>query len=179
MIELSQEQFEIKKELAEIQAQISRARGTFQLLEQQKEEWLKEREIEANKRITKLFEESVEALNNVSKNHHELELLTREITDYAVQIETFYKRTLEKAEALKEYEIRLKEDLDFKEHQLSIEKNKVKMLSDSLIKKRENLEQQMLDLQKKTEQVESQRLALKYAFDELEEKQKKQFIIKQ
>lgn len=85
-MELQQEKFNTIKELAEIHANISDARVTFEELKKNTEKYMVVREKEVEERVIKVLKESREALEETSKNHQELSGFSRDLKAYANEI---------------------------------------------------------------------------------------------
>lgn len=82
-MELEHEKFNMVKELADISTNISNARVELTKLRETTDEYLDLREKEAQERVVKVFKESREALEEVSKNHKELTDFNGELKAYA------------------------------------------------------------------------------------------------
>lgn len=91
-MELSKEQFEYQKTLAEIGVQIAKGRAELSELAQKKEDYLQKQEAEALEKVNAVLEASAVALNQTARNQDLLVSWKNELESFAVELATWNRK---------------------------------------------------------------------------------------
>lgn len=145
-IQLPQEEFDAKALLADISQKISSGRAELAQLHEQKNTFMKERDLELMERLQLLLDNSQEFLKVVDLNHLELQGYANELTAFGVELASWGDKLTQEQTVFIEEKAKFIVQFDQKMAEISQKIGEIKLHNASIERTRQEQYKRTLDL---------------------------------
>lgn len=152
-ITIPQEEFDAKKILAEIGMQVASGRAELAQLQQEKETFYKEQELELMQRLQLLLKNSEKSLQAITKNHDALESYAKELAIFSKELESWRIKLNEQSTELVNKSQVFYTDFDKKMRELTQLQDNLAVQAEVIEKNRQQNDKRNLELNEKERAV--------------------------